>query len=290
MNRKHQIIYVILISMGLLLVTIAFFWSRRVEIIHPYGMIADRERDLLVFSTILMLIVVIPVFVLTFVFTWKYHRENKKAKYTPDWEHSTTLEALWWGIPLIIIAVLSAVTWDQTHKLDPYRPIESDKEEMTIQVVALQWRWLFIYPEQGIASMNIFQFPKGTPVKFEITADAPMNSFWIPDLGGQIYAMPKMRTELHTISDRVGRYRGCSANLSGAGFADMVFWAEVVEEEAFERWVASAKSSNGLDFRDYQELVKPSTDEADYLYRLEEPNLFLEIINQYLNPKIRKIQ
>jgi len=284
MQRKIQIIYVALISMGLLLATVAFFWSTRVQIIHPSGMIAEKERDLLVFATLLMMVVVIPVFVLTFVFTWKYHVQNKNSKYLPNWDHSVSLEALWWGIPLIIVAVLSVVTWDQTHKLDPYKPIASNKEPLTIQVVALQWRWLFLYPQQGVASINLFQFPKDRPVKFEITADSPMNSFWIPELGGQIYAMPKMQTELHTISDRVGKYRGSSANISGKGFADMVFVAEVVEEEDFDRWIQSAKQAEVLDFAGYRALARPTEDREEKLFRLDDLKLFDQVINQYLVP------
>lgn len=270
--------------MGLLLATVAFFWSTRVQIIHPSGMIAEKERDLLVFATLLMMVVVIPVFVLTFVFTWKYHVQNKNSKYLPNWDHSVSLEALWWGIPLIIVAVLSVVTWDQTHKLDPYKPIASNKEPLTIQVVALQWRWLFLYPQQGVASINLFQFPKDRPVKFEITADSPMNSFWIPELGGQIYAMPKMQTELHTISDRVGKYRGSSANISGKGFADMVFVAEVVEEEDFDRWIQSAKQAEVLDFAGYRALARPTEDREEKLFRLDDLKLFDQVINQYLVP------
>ena len=287
MNKKHQIIYVMLISAGLLLATVAFFWSRRVEIIHPAGMIALQERNLLVFATLLMMVVVIPVFVLTFVFVWKYHSQNKKAKYSPEWNYSLYLEALWWGIPLIIVAILSVVTWTETHRLDPYRPIESDKKTMTIQVVALQWKWLFLYPEQGVASLNYFKFPVDTPIKFEITAEAPMNSFWIPELGGQIYAMPKMQTELHTITDQVGKYRGSSANLSGKGFAGMNFFAEATKAEDFDAWVASAKSLKSLDWESYRGIAKPSEDFEEKTYQLVEPKLFRRIIDQYLTPGLR---
>ncbi|MCH9703566.1 MAG: ubiquinol oxidase subunit II [Chlamydiae bacterium] len=270
--------------MGLLLLTVGFFWSQCVEIIHPHGMIAEKERNLLVFATLLMLIVVIPVFVLTFVFMWKYHKDNKKAKYDPEWNYSLTLEALWWGVPLVIIAVLSALTWTETHRLDPYRPIESDKEPLTIQVVALQWRWLFLYPEQEVATMGYFKFPVDRPVKFVITADAPMNSFWIPELGGQIYAMPKMQTVLHTITDRVGSYKGASANLSGKGFANMVFVAEAVEESDFDAWVVKARASDLLDWQRYRELAKPSEDTEMATYQLGEPHLFKKVMDQFLTP------
>ena len=287
MNRKHQIIYVALISMGLLLLTVAFFWNQRVSVIHPTGMIAEQERNLLVFATLLMLVVVLPVFILTFVFTWKYHRENKKAKYEPKWDYSLTLEVLWWGVPLVIVAILSVLTWTETHRLDPYRPIPSEKKALNVQVVALQWRWLFLYPEEGIATINYFKFPVDRPVSFSITAQSPMNSFWIPDLGGQIFAMPKMETKLHLIADRLGRFRGSSANISGKGFAGMTFFAESVTNEDFDSWVKESQHAKTLDWNDYTEIAKPSEDSREQTFHLVKNDLFSAIIDQYLKPEGR---
>lgn len=283
MNRKRQIVYLILLTVGLILVTTAFFLGQRVSVAHPSGLVAIEERNILILATLLMLIVVIPVFILTFVFAWKYHKENKEAKYKPEWDYSLTLETLWWGIPLIIIAILSVITWKKTHELDPFKPIESNIKPINIQVVALDWKWLFLYPEQQIATVNYFQFPTNTPVSFAITAEAPMNSFWIPALSGQIFAMPKMRTELHIISDKVGSYRGSSANLSGKGFAGMTFVAEAAEEEDFEKWVESVKSSKEvLNWESYKELAEPSENNPRAFYQLEDVNLFDQIIEQYL--------
>src|SRR5688572_21939694 len=170
-----------------------------VAVLEPAGSIAERQRGLIIFASLLSLIVVVPVFALTFYIAWKYRASNKKAKYTPDWDHHTGIEALWWAIPLALITILSVITYKTSHELDPFRPIASDKKPLTVQVVALQWKWLFIYPEQNIASVNFVQFPEDRPVNFQITSDAPMNSFWIPQLGGQMYAMSGMNTKLHLI-------------------------------------------------------------------------------------------
>ena len=174
----------------------------------------------------------------------------------------------------------------KTYELDPYKPIVSDVKPMKIQVVALQWKWLFIYPEENIATVNYFQFPQKTPIHFEITADAPMNSFWIPRLGGQIYAMPKMKTELYLMADEPGSYNGASANLSGVGFAGMHFIAEASTDETFQEWVKNAKqSSNTLNLEEYNQLAKPSKNNPVTVYQLEEKDLFHEILMKYMLPQ-----
>ncbi len=185
-------------------------------------------------------------------------RRKREAKHTPDWDHSILAECVWWGVPCAILVVLGIYTWKSCHELDPFRPIAA-KKEMTIQVVALQWKWLFIYPEQKIASVNYVRFPKDTSIHFEITSDAPMNSFWIPELGGQVYAMSGMRSELYLLANGVGNYRGSSANISGKGFSSMVFTAESTSDEDFQEWVQSIKSSTQqLGMTEYQRLVEPS--------------------------------
>ena len=165
-----------------------------------------------------------------------------KAKHAPDWEHNYIAEYCWWGVPIVIIVILAVTTWKSSHDLNPFKPIESEKKPLAIQVVALHWKWLFIYPEQGIATVNFVQFPEKTPINFEITSDAPMNSFWIPQLGGQIYAMPAMRSKLHLIANEIGSFRGVSANISGKGFAGMTFTAKSSSEEDFDAWVQSGKT------------------------------------------------
>lgn len=192
---------------GLAPVVIALLSGCQGGILDPKGQIAAEQKSLILTATALMLLVVIPVIVMTLVFAWKYRAGNKEAAYEPKWSHSTKIEVVVWLIPCIIIAFLATLTWKSTHKLDPYRPLESDKKAIQVQVVALNWKWLFIYPEQQIASVNELVFPADTPVSFKITSDAAMNSFFIPQLGGQIYAMAGMQTQLHLIANEPGTYK-----------------------------------------------------------------------------------
>lgn len=255
-----------------------------IALLFPKGIIALEERNLLFIIQAIMLLVIIPVYVLTFIFSWKYRAGNTKAKYDPDLVDNKIAEYIWWGIPLIFTLIIAVLTWVKTYELNPYKPIEGNRKPMTIQVVALQWKWLFIYPEEKIASLNFFQIPKGTPVHFEITADAPMNSFWIPHLGGQIYAMPSMKTELYLIADETGDFRGSSANLSGEDFAHMHFITRASTEENYRKWVESAKqSSKILNIEEYNKLALPSTNAVE-IYQLKDDGLFNQIIMKYMHP------
>jgi cytochrome o ubiquinol oxidase subunit 2 len=252
-------------------------------LLNPQGAVGVAERGLMIQATLFMLIVAVPVFVLIFFFAWYYRAGNKKAKYTPDWAHSNMEELIWWAIPLEIVLVLGALTWSSTHALDPKRPL-SDTPPIVIEAVALDWKWLFIYPEQNIATINEVVFPAGTPIRFKITADAPMNSFWIPALGGQIYAMTGMVTELNLIADREGEFAGRSANYSGEGFAKMNFIAKAVVDEQFSDWIAGIRdSSPSLDEKMYQELRKPSTEPAPLYFSRFEPGLFDNIVMQFMH-------
>lgn len=255
-----------------------------VAVLEPAGSIAERQRGLIIFASLLSLIVIVPVFTLTFYIAWKYRASNKKAKYRPDWDHHTGIELLWWAIPLALITVLSVVTWKTSHELDPFKPLDSDKKPLTVQVVALQWKWLFIYPEQNIASVNLVQFPEDRPVNFRITSDAPMNSFWIPQLGGQIYAMSGMSTKLHLIAEEPGTYRGSSANISGEGFSDMVFSAKATSEAEFEEWVRTVKDSpDQLDVSAYGELAEPGTPDKILYYGSVERGLYDKVVESYMS-------
>jgi cytochrome o ubiquinol oxidase subunit 2 len=259
--------------------------THEVAILDPAGSVAHRQRDLMIFTGILSLFVIIPVYILAFTFAWRYRAQNKKANHHPDWEKHNGIEAVMWGIPILIILILSTVTWKTSHSLDPFKPLTSDKKPLTIQVVSLQWKWLFIYPEQKIATVNYFQMPKDTPVNFEITADSPMNSFWIPQLGSQIYAMNGMTTQVNLMADKLGKYNGVSANISGSGFADMKFVAEAVNQTDFDNWVATMqKSPNKLDLAAYDALAKPSTkiDKAEYV--LAKQDLEQAIVMKYMMP------
>lgn len=262
-----------------------FFFSKKIDLLFPKGLIALKERDLLLFIQIIMLIFIIPVYILTFIFSWKYRAENHKAIYDPDLIDHKVAEFIWWGLPLVFIVIIAIITTIKTYELDPYKPIESDKKTLEIQVVALQWKWLFIYPEEKIASVNYLRIPKETPIHFHITSDAPMNSFWIPSLGGQIYAMPGMKTELHLIADKEGSYRGSSANISGKGFAGMKFITEATTEDAYKSWIESVKASTRvLGKEEYKQLALPSENNSFELFHLKENNLFNEIIMNYMNP------
>jgi cytochrome o ubiquinol oxidase subunit II len=261
-------------------------FRHNIAFLFPKGWVALEQRNLLFICQALMLLVIIPVYIFTFIFSWKYSANNPKAKYEPDLVDNHVAEIIWWGIPLLITLVIGALTWIKTYQLDPFKPIESMNKEKTIQVVALQWKWLFIYPEEKIASLNFLQFPEKTPIHFEITADAPMNSLWIPHLAGQIYAMPKMKTELNLIADEAGDFRGSSANLSGLGFSGMHFITRASSEEDYHQWVDVAKqSSKILNLKEYDRIAAPSQDHQVEIFQLEDAALFDQIIAKYMHPK-----
>lgn len=257
-------------------------FHKYIAILFPKGMIGVEERNLLFILQILMLIVIIPVYVLTFVFSWIYRADNKKAKYDPELSDHWVAECVWWGIPILMTTFAVIIVWGKTHELDPYKQIPPTAKTLTIQVVALQWKWLFIYPEEKIASLNFVQIPKDIPIQFKITADAPMNSLWIPYLGGQIYAMPAMQTQLNLIANELGDFRGSSANLSGEGFASMHFITRASTIEDYQKWVESVKNDGKpLTFETYTNLAKPGVSSIE-LYQLEDENLFHQIMMKYM--------
>lgn len=291
MRNKEKIGLVAMVFVAFVAILTMLIYGNDISVLNPKGLIASKERDLMVLATVLSLIVVIPVFVMTFWIAWKYREGNEKAKYQPDWDHSRLFESIWWGVPLILITILSVVTWNSSHELDPFKPIKAEgKSPLRVQVVALQWKWLFIYPQQNIATVNYVQFPEDTPINFEVTSDAPMNSFWIPSLGGQIYAMSGMVTKLHLIADQTGEYRGSSANISGRGFSGMKFIAESTSKEAFENWVQEAqKSSASLGIDEYSELSKPSENHPAQQFVLADENLFDYIAHKFsVNPNLNQ--
>ncbi|MBH3432456.1 ubiquinol oxidase subunit II [Pseudomonas citronellolis] len=248
----------------------------------PKGQIGVDEKSLIITCTLLMLLVVVPVIVMTLAFAWKYRASNTKATYMPDWAHSTRIEVVVWLVPCIIIAILGWLTWESTHKLDPYRPLDSDVKPITIQAVSLDWKWLFIYPEQGIATVNEIAFPKDTPVNFQITSDTVMNSFFIPQLGSQIYSMTGMLTKLHLIANEEGVFDGISANYSGSGFSGMKFKAIATSEQGFQDWVAKVKSAQaGLTEEGFPELAKPSENVPATYFSSVTPDLFQHILTKH---------
>lgn len=284
MKKIFKIFVSVLIFVGIIAVTMIYIRSNSIDVLEPKGIVALKEKDIIVTSSLLMLIIVIPTLFLTCIFAWRY-RESQNAKHTPDWEHNSIAEYCWWGVPSVIIIVLAVITYRTSHELNPFKPLESNKKPIHIQAVALQWKWLFIYPEEGIATMNYIKFPVDTPVNFEITADAPMNSFWIPQLGGQIYAMPAMRSKLSLIASETGTFRGLSANFSGTGFAGMKFQAMSVEDAAYVSWLADAKgSSKILDLAEYDQMVPPSENNPAETYILKDDQLFNQILMKYMEP------
>lgn len=252
-------------------------------VLDPKGQIGADEKYLIMVATGLMLLVVIPVIVMTLFFAWKY-REGRNEAYAPKWSHSTKIETVVWIIPIIIIVILGVITWRSTHELDPYKKLDHEKEHLVVQVVSLNWKWLFIYPEQGIATVNELAFPKDVPVEFRITSDTTMNSFFIPQLGGQIYSMAGMETQLHLIANEAGRYDGISANYSGEGFTGMKFDAIATEDEAgFDAWVNKVKTSeHTLDMAAYRQLAEPSEHHPVEYFGDVSPNLFHNVVMKFM--------
>ncbi|NML34346.1 ubiquinol oxidase subunit II [Paraburkholderia antibiotica] len=257
------------------------------DILNPKGSVGVAERDLIATSVWAMLIVVVPVILMTLFFAWRYRASNRNAEYKPGWTHSTIVEVFVWTIPALIILFLAVLTWKSTHELDPYRPLESQVKPINVEVVALDWKWLFIYPDLGIASVNQLAIPVGTPVNFRITSDTVMNSFFIPQLGGQIYAMAGMQTRLHLIADHAGDYAGLTANFSGKGFSDMKFRTLATSPEDFNAWVAKVRaSSDRLDMDRYHAVSEPSEKDPVRYFSTVDPKLFNNIIARYNNGSV----
>lgn len=253
-----------------------------IPVLEPKGQIGDKERQLIFFALGLSVIVVIPVFIMLFSFAWKYRASNTKALYQPNFDRNRTYEGLWWAIPSVLILVLSVVTWQSSHELDPYQPIQSNVRPLKVQVVALQWKWLFIYPDQDIATVNYMPVPTDRPLDLTITSDAPMNAFWVPQLGGQVYAMAGMSMKLHLIADHAGVYQGRSSNISGAGFSDMTFTVNALPPASFDHW-ASYTKGRGLHLTesDYAKLAAPATSK-DRTYGVVQDDLYDTIIEKYM--------
>lgn len=248
----------------------------------PKGPIAQQQMWLLIISIAVMSIVVIPVIVLAIWFPIKYRAGNKKTDYQPDWEHSSKIEAVVWAVPILIIIVLGSITYITSYSLDPRKPIESEQPPMVIQVVAMDWKWLFIYPEQEIATINEIAIPVNVPVEFLVTSDTVMNSFFIPHLGTQIYAMSGMENRVHLMADEEGVYPGFSASYSGFGFSGMKFSTKAVSQQGFDQWIAKVKAApQVLDDKRFAELQEKSRDMPAAYYSSVNPLLFSDIIQHY---------
>ena len=250
-------------------------------VLDPQGPIASQELLLLINSTAIMLVVVVPVILATLGFAWWYRSSNPRAGRSPDESLEGRIEFVVWSIPALIVILLGGVIWIGSHQLDPRAPIPADTKPLQVEVVALDWKWLFIYPDQGIAAVNQLVVPAGTPVRFRLTSGTVMNSFFVPQLGSQIYTMGGMTTHLNLLADEPGEYPGFSANFSGDGFAEMRFIAKAVPTGDFNAWVTQVRGAgSALDDAGYAALAKPSKAVPPATYRSVEPNMFERIIYQ----------
>ena len=263
-------------------------------VMNPSGDVAIQQRDLIITSTVLMLLIIVPVIALTLFFAWKYRESAKAEDYDPEWHHSTRLEMVIWSAPVAIILMLGTVTWISTHRLDPYRPLEridenrqvtAETKPLTVEVVAMDWKWLFFYPELGIGSVNEFAAPVDVPINFKITGTTAMNSFFVPALAGQIYAMGGMRTKLHAVINKEGVYDGFSANFSGPGFSHMRFKFHGLSQQGFDQWVSKIKDGGkGFGRQEYLDFAKPSEREPVQYFASVDPQLYDAILNRCVEP------
>jgi cytochrome o ubiquinol oxidase subunit II len=247
-------------------------------VLDPQGHVGKAERVILYDSTAIMLAVIIPVIVLTLAFAWWFRAKNSRARYRPDWEYSGRIEMIIWSIPALIILFLGGIAWTGSHDLDPPLPLADATAPLDIEVISLDWRWLFIYPHEGIASLNRLVVPAGVPIRFRLTATTVMNSFFVPQLGSQIYTMPNMVTRLNLEADQPGTFEGLSAQFSGDGFSDMRFDLVSTEAEAFKDWVNTTKAQGGvLDAKAFEELTRPAKADGAKTYAQVSEGLFDKI-------------
>jgi cytochrome o ubiquinol oxidase subunit II len=254
-------------------------------VLDPKGPVAAAERLILFNSLGIMLAIVIPTILATLGVAWWFRSSSTRARYRPNFNYSGRLEILVWSVPAMTVLLVGGVAWVGSHDLDPRKPIASAAKPLSVQVVSLDWKWLFIYPDQGIATVNQLTIPVGTPVSFELTSAGVMNSFFVPQLGGQIYTMAGMMTRLHVQADHPGTYPGLSAQFSGDGFADMRFNLEAVPAEMFAQWVdATRETGPVLDAPAYADLTKASQAVAPFTYRSVAPDLFKGIVTAGMDP------
>ncbi|MFV0624877.1 ubiquinol oxidase subunit II [Sphingomonas sp. ac-8] len=279
---------------GLSLPLVALLGGCDMVVLNPSGDVARQQGDLVLWSTGLMLLIIIPVMVLTVLFAWRYRAGNKDAEYKPDWDHSIMLELIIWSAPLLIIIALGALTWTSTHLLDPYRglgrlsptqAVAANERPLEVQVVSLDWKWLFIYPEQGVATVNELVVPVGRQVQFRLTSSSVMNAFYVPAMAGMIYTMPGMETKLHAVMNRPGQFDGMSSNYSGAGFSHMRFKTHAVDDAGFARWVSEAKvAKRPLDTATYLQLEKPSEKVPPMRFGAIDKGLFDRVVEMCPEP------
>ncbi len=255
-------------------------------VLDPKGPIGASDSLIMINSLEIMLAIVIPTIIAAFLMAWWYRSSNRRAFYRPDWAFSGRLELIVWSIPILVILLLSGVIWIGSHELDPAEPIQSAGKPIEVQVVSMDWKWLFMYPEQGVASVNDLVVPVGVPIHFSLTSSTVMNSFFVPQLGSMIATMNGMVTQLHLLADQPGEYFGLSTQFSGDGFSDMGFTVHAVPKDDFTKWTDHAKAGQGpvLDRAGYDALNKPSKKNPPVTYRSMDPNLFHAIATQEIPP------
>ena len=255
------------------------------NILDPQGPIGAAEKTILIDSVAIMLAIVLPTIIAIFAFAFWFRSSNAKARYQPDWAYSGAIELVVWAVPALTVILLGGVAWIGAHRLDPAAPIAGPQKPLRIQAVSLDWKWLFIYPDQKIAGINTLTVPAGVPLQFELSSASVMNAFFIPQFGSMIYTMNGMTSRLNLQVDRPGTYQGLSSHFSGDGFSGMHFDVHAVSPEQFSKWTQEASSAaKSLDAQSYQEIAKPSMDNAQVIYRLADPNLFSSIVTQKLPP------
>lgn len=283
MTKVDKVGLSLLFVVGLTLLIALLLQNNDVILLNPKGLIAEQQQSLMLFSVVIMLVIAVPTLFILYFFAWKYRESNRKATYDSQAQHGKLFLFNVWGIPTVFMLILAATMWPATHKLAPQKQIVSGTKPITIYVVALQWKWLFIYPEQNIATVNFVQIPVDTPVQFDLTADeAPMNSFWIPHLGGQLYAMTGHHNRLNLMAETAGDYPGSAAEINGTGFSGMKFTARASSRQDFDSWVSSAKQSNEiLDSNEYADLLKPTQNNPTALYAYAQPDLYESVLLKY---------
>ncbi len=258
--------------------------QNRLVLLFPHGTIAQAQAHLIFLAIAIMLIIIVPVYATLFFVVFKFRSGKKNEKSSHGQKIPKKVQLLWWLAPTLIILAIAFITWGKTHKLDPYNALDSEAMPLKIQVVALQWKWLFLYPEENIATVNFVEFPEKTPVALELTSDGPMNSFWLPALSGQIYAMSGMSTKLHMEATSLGDFNGFAAEINGKGYSGMKFTARSVKKEEYDKWVKETKNNKMLDTDGYKKLAIPSEDAPMLLYGSYEKGLYNKILTKYQQP------
>jgi len=288
-NRKRRspssIVGRILAALSALaLVVTLLLQGNNIALFNSKGMIAHEQRNLMILTVGILLAIAIPTLTLFFFTAWRYRESNSNASRASSNHHSRLLVPVIWFTPCVVAVALAMIMWPAAHRLDPKKSISADGKSLTIQVVSMRWKWLFIYPEQHIATVNFAQIPIHTPIHFELTADeAPMSSFWIPNLGGQLYSMTGHMNQLNLMGDMPGDYTGSSAEINGAGFSGMKFTTRVSSKDAFDAWVRGVSlSGNALDTAGYDRLLKPTQNNSHTFYWLSESDLYDKVLMKYM--------